>query len=386
MKILHTSDWHIGKKLMNKERLDEQREVLDEICEVCERNAVELVLLAGDVFDTFLPQAEAERLFYRTVRRLAGENRAVLIVSGNHDDGVRLAACAPLSEELGVYVVSDPSVPLSLASSRPVRPVESGAGYVVFENGTGERVYVNLLPYPNEARFKEEKSEETFCGKMTRWLNRGQSAYRGDMPSVLLSHIFVAGGSHSEGERDIDLGGARAVELDWLPDCDYIALGHLHKKQHFTRKNVWYCGAPLQYAFDESGAKKYVILLETDARKLISAREIPLTKGKQLVRLRAESVEEAVALLEENPDAHVEMTLLLEAPMSGEESRKLLSFKCLRSLLPQVKNAYGAREYVSRRGLDKNKLFEEYYYSVYNVSPPEELKTLFLELSGEVAE
>lgn len=384
MKILHTSDWHIGKKLMNRERLDEQREVLDEICALCEQNAVDLVLLAGDVFDTFLPQAEAEKLFYRTVRRLAGENRAVLVVSGNHDDGVRLAACAPLSEELGVYVVNTPATILPLTSTRPVRPVESGEGYVVFRNAADEKVYINLLPYPNEARFKEEKTEESFQEKMIRWLHRGQSAYRGDMPSILLSHIFVAGGTHSESERDIDLGGARAVDLDWLPDCDYIALGHLHKKQHFKYKNVWYCGSPLQYAFDEAGAKKCAILLETDTQKLLSVREIPLTKGKQLVRLKAESVENAAALLEQNPDAHVEMTLFLESPMSGEESRKLLSFKCLKSLLPQIKNACGTREFVSRRGLDKNKLFEEYYYSVYNVAPPTELKTLFLELSEGV--
>lgn len=383
MKILHTSDWHIGKKLMNRERLDEQREVLDEIIGICEQNAVELVLLAGDVFDTFLPQAEAEKLFYRTVRTLAGENRAVLIVSGNHDDGVRLSACAPLSEELGVYVVNNPSVPLSLDSSRPVRPIESGEGYVIFQNSAGEKVYINLLPYPNEARFKEEKTDETFRERMMRWLTRGQGAYKGGMPSILLSHIFVAGGAHSEGERDIDLGGARAVELDWLPDCDYIALGHLHKKQHFTKKNVWYSGSPLQYSFDEAGTQKGVILLETDGEKLLSAKEIPLTKGKRLLRLQADGVDEAAALLERNPDAHVEMTLFLEAPMSGEESRKLLSYKCLKSLLPQVKNAYGAREYVSRRELDKNRLFEEYYRSVYNAPPPEELKTLFLELSEE---
>lgn len=383
MKILHTSDWHIGKKLMNKERLDEQQEVLDEICGICENENADLVLIAGDVFDTFLPQAEAERLFYRAVRRLAGENRAVLIVSGNHDDGVRLSACAPLSEEVGVYVVSDPATPLPLHSSRPVRPVESGVGYVVFENACGEKVYVNVLPYPNEARFKEEKTDETFKEKMTRWLLRGQSGYKGDMPDILLSHIFVAGGAHSDGERDIDLGGARAVELNWLPDCSYIALGHLHKKQHFKKKNVWYCGSPLQYSFDEAGTQKCVVMLETGEGTEISAREIPLSKGKKLVRLQAESVEEGVALLEENPDVHVELTLFLNAPMSGEESRKLLSFKCLRSLLPQVKNAYGTQEYRTRRGLDKTKLFEEYYYSVYNAAPPEEIKTLFLELFGE---
>ncbi|MBP5242210.1 MAG: metallophosphoesterase, partial [Clostridia bacterium] len=90
------------------------------------KNDVELVLIAGDVFDTFLPQAEAESLFFRTVRRLAGENRAVLIISGNHDDGVRLAAATPLAEELGVYVVGNHTGALPLHSARPCPPRKIG--------------------------------------------------------------------------------------------------------------------------------------------------------------------------------------------------------------------------------------------------------------------
>ena len=82
MKILHTSDWHIGKRLINRERLDEQAEVLDEIVAVCDNEDVELVLIAGDVFDTYTPSAEAEKLFYQKIKRLAGDNRAVVLISG----------------------------------------------------------------------------------------------------------------------------------------------------------------------------------------------------------------------------------------------------------------------------------------------------------------
>ena len=90
MRILHTSDWHIGKRLMNRERLAEQEEVLDEIIQICDSERIELVLIAGDIFDTYTPSAEAEELFFRKVKKLAGESRAVLMISGNHDDGVRL--------------------------------------------------------------------------------------------------------------------------------------------------------------------------------------------------------------------------------------------------------------------------------------------------------
>ncbi len=385
MKILHTSDWHIGKKLMNRERLDEQQAVLDEITGIAEREGAELILVAGDVYDTFLPQAEAEDLFFRAVKKLAGKDRAVLVISGNHDDGVRLAASAPLGEELGVYIVGGHSAPLPVGGGRAVHIVRSGDGYAVFCNGRGEKVYVNILPYPTEARLKEEKTDESFEEKIRRWFARGQAAYEGDVPCILLSHLFVAGGISGEGERDIDLGGARAVQLSWLPDCDYIALGHLHKKQHFAAKNVWYSGSILQYSFDEAGAEKRVVLLETDEKKLLSAREIPLTAGKKLLRLTAESVEEGVRLLEENPDCHAELTLRLSAPLTSEESRALLSHKCLRSLVPCVETAGTVSLAARRRELTDSELFDEYYRSLYGKEADGGLKTLFLEILGEVS-
>lgn len=385
MKILHTSDWHIGKKLMNRERLDEQAAVLGEIGDICDREGVELVLVAGDVYDTFLPPAEAEELFFRAVKRLAGKDRAVFLISGNHDDPVRLAACAPLAGEAGIYVAGGNTPPLPVGGDRCVRVVAAGDGYAVFGNEKGERVYVNALPYPTEARLREEKTDERYGEKISRWIARGQSGYRGDMPCILLSHLFVAGGSASEGERDIDLGGARAVDLDALPDCDYIALGHLHKKQHFTKKNVWYSGSILQYSFDEAGTQKRVILLETDEKKLLTAKEIPLTQGKTLKRLSADGAAEGLRLLEENGDCHVELTLHLSSPLTSEETRALLSHKCLKSLIPAVETGAGTTFSARRRELTDGELFDEYYRSVYGKDADSELKTLFLQILGEVA-
>ena len=117
MKILHTSDWHIGKRLFSRERLDEQAEVLDEIAAICEEEKVELVLIAGDIFDTYTPGAEAEELFFKKVKNLAGKDRAVLIISGNHDDGVRLSAAAPLAEEQGIFIVGNSRKEFSLQTA-----------------------------------------------------------------------------------------------------------------------------------------------------------------------------------------------------------------------------------------------------------------------------
>ena len=203
MKILHTSDWHIGKRLAGRERLNEQRAVLDEIAAICERESVELVLVAGDVFDTFLPSAEAEGEFFRAVKKIAGENRCLLAISGNHDDYMRLTAAAALAEEQGIYLYGNAERIPRLYPRKRVRASEAGAHHIVFVNERGEEVFVNVLPYPNEARLKEDKApEESFSDKMRRWIEAGQRENARALPSVFLSHLFVAGGAVSESERE----------------------------------------------------------------------------------------------------------------------------------------------------------------------------------------
>ena len=378
MKILHTSDWHIGKRLMNRERLDEQAEVLDEIVEICERESVELVLIAGDIFDSYTPSADAENLFYSKVKKLAGKERAVLIISGNHDDGVRLSAVSPLSEEQGIYVVGNDRRPLRLGNTqRKNRPVATGKGYAVFENASGERAFVSFLPYPNEARFKEEKSDLPYVEQMQKWIDEGVRENREKLPSVFMAHIFVAGGLTSDGEREIDLGGARAIPVESLPDSDYIALGHLHKKQHMGKKHCYYSGSPLQYAFDES-ADKGVKVFDLTGKGVENLTEIPLAKGKKLIRLETCDVEGACGLLSQYPENLVEMKLILSKPLTSAESAMLAAHKNLVSLVAEV-HVEERLEFQSRKGMSDAELFDAFYKANYGTEPKAELKTLFLE-------
>ncbi len=381
MNILHTSDWHIGKRLMDRERLPEQIAALDAIAAVCEEKAVDLVLVAGDVFDTYLPSAEAEEVFFRTVKKLAGEKRAVVIVSGNHDDGVRLAASSPLAGEDGIYIFGNRPASFPVGGTRQVHAAEGGENYIVIQNGAGERVYINALPYPNEARFREEKFEGTFAEQMAGWIARGDENYRGDMPHILLSHLFVAGGRTSESERDIDLGGARAVPVSCLPAEGYVALGHLHKKQNIG-ENIRYSGSLLQYSFDEAPDKS-VTLLKTHGNEIAIAEEIPLNVGKKLVRLEAVGVDNALKLLPQYENCYIELTLHLTAPMSATETQALREAnEGLVSLITAVQTAECAAP-ASRSSLSAGELFEEYYRSQFGEAPPDALKTAFLTLLTE---
>ncbi len=385
MKILHTSDWHVGKRLMGRERLHEQAEVLDEIVRICEEEKIELVLLAGDVFDTYTPSSEAEELFFSKIKLVAGEHRAVLIISGNHDDGVRLSAVSPLSEEQGVYIVGNARTPIRIKeTARKTRPVRSGKGFVVFENENGEKAFVSTLPYPNEARFKEEKSDLSYLERMKKWIDEGESGNTEKLPSVFLAHIFVAGGAVSDSEREIDLGGARAVPVTALPQSDYIALGHLHKKQHMGSGNCYYSGSPLQYSFDES-ADKGVKVFDLSQNGVQNLRDIPLTKGKKLLRLEAESVDTADALLQNYPDNLVELKLILSAPLTAGDSARLTGNENLVSLVTEVRTE-AEIEFQSRKGLSDSALFDAYYKANYHGEPRAELKELFLSTLNELQE
>ena len=382
MNILHTSDWHIGKRLMDRERLPEQIAALDEIVRICDERDVDLVLVAGDVFDTYMPSADAEEVFFRAVKRIAGEKRAVVIVSGNHDDGVRLAASAPLAAEEGIYLFGGGCDAVPVGGDRAVKAVASGEGYAVIANARGEQVYINALPYPNEARLKEEKTDESYADKLRRWIARGEAGFSGNMPHILLSHLLVAGGKGSESERDIDLGGARAVPVSLFSAFDYVALGHLHKPQKLG-ENVRYSGSLLQYSFDEF-EKKQVILLHTQEKSL-EIEEIPLLSGRKLVRLEEENVERAAALLKQYPGAFIELTLRLSAPLTSQETQLLRAANDgLVSLIVRTR-AESSSPVIKRSSLSSKQLFEEYYRCVYGEDPASDLTQAFLELLEEEA-
>ena len=382
MRILHTSDWHIGKRLFDRERLPEQAQVLDEIAEICDQENVELVLVAGDVFDTFTPPAEAEELFYTKIKKIAGENRAVVIVSGNHDDSVRLSAAAPFAVDSGVYLFGNKPKKIPLGGERALHAVEAGDFYLILENGKGEKVYINALPYPNEASLKEEKTDEDYSARIARRIERGAEGYKSGIPYILLTHLFAIGGKVSESERDIDLGGARAVSPALFPENAYVAMGHLHRPQRIA-ENVYYSGSLLQYSFDEANTEKSVRILETEGGKIKTLKEVPLKSGKRLVRPECNGVEDALKLLRTYQEHFVELTLNLDAPLTSKETESLKeACSGLITIIPRVKTGE-VTPVIARSKLSDKELFVEYYRSKFGDEPKSELTEKFLSLLQE---
>ncbi|QQE80573.1 exonuclease SbcCD subunit D [Alicyclobacillus sp. SO9] len=311
MRILHTADWHFGKTLEGRNRIAEQAEFVDELITLCEKEAVDLVLMAGDVYQTVNPSAEAEALFYRALDGLsAGGARGVVVIAGNHDNAQRINAAGPLADKAGITLLGLPKDSVALTSQtatergvseleQRVERVDGGVGFVELKiPGCKESAVVAAVPYPSEGRLNEvlsetldeEQMQQSYNKRIGELFQELAGHFRDDTVNLLMSHLYVNGGIESESEVQIQIGGAYAVSPDVFPQAaHYVALGHLHRPQDVkgAKVPVRYSGSPLAYSFSEEGQKKSVTLIDALPGQPVSIREVSLQSGKPLVEWNA---------------------------------------------------------------------------------------------------
>jgi exonuclease SbcD len=276
MRLLHTSDWHIGRSLHGTDLLAEQESVLSGLAAVVAAESVDVVLVAGDVYDRAVPSADATGVLDRVLMRLVEAGAAVVLTPGNHDSARRLGFGAGLMARSGVHVRA--------ATSLLDEPV-------LLSDAHGD-IALYGLPYlePEVARHElglaEARSHEAvLTAAMDRV--RADLFLRPGARSVVLAHAFVGGGMPSDSERDICVGGVDLVPAAVFDGVDYVALGHLHRPQTLSDR-VRYSGSPLAYSFGEAGQDKQAWLVELDAEGLAGVRAVPLPAPRQLTLLRGE--------------------------------------------------------------------------------------------------
>lgn len=380
MKILHTSDLHIGKKLNGRSRLDEQKDVLNELCDIADGRSVDLVIIAGDVFDTSVPSAEAEETFFSFIKKISSPERAVVIISGNHDDWQRLCACRDLAAKSNVYVFGGSFAPPSGNASNCVYAEQTGVNYCIVKKGD-ERLYLGLLPYQSEQRLGEKKSEQPYEERMSEKIGECFAGNVNGLPQIFVGHLFMLGGSGTDGERQIELGGTRIISKTAIPEeCLYSALGHLHKRQIIDEKRrILYSGSILGYSFDEAGIEKSVTFFEISGGKLTNMQTVAFTKGKKLVNLKATELAAGEELLKKYEDCLAKLTLKLDHALSEKESKELLTEYPSLCELDLVAFSGERREKCNdRRKLSDEEAFTEYYKSRFDTEPPKELLQLYL--------
>jgi exonuclease SbcD len=280
MKILHTSDWHVGKTIRGESRLDEQRAVLGEITQVARDEQVDLVLVAGDLYESAAPAPAAEALVLRTLLDLHDTGAKLVVIAGNHDNAARFEAVRPLFGELGITVLGQ------------VVAAEHG-GVVEHTTAAGEPARLALLPFLSQryavraaqlmaADINENVGE--YAKQVRQILAALTAGFGTDAVNVVLAHCMVRGGRMGGGERD-----AQSFEDYWIDasafpaSATYVALGHLHLAQQMPGgPPIWYSGSPIQVDFGEAGAAKHVLLVEAAPGLPASIREVPLQAGATL--------------------------------------------------------------------------------------------------------
>jgi len=404
MKILHTSDWHLGKHLNNFYRHPEQQAVLQEICEIAEHEQVNVVIVAGDLFDTYNPPIESTELFYKTLKRLANNGkRAVIAIAGNHDSPDRIEAPDSLARECGILFAGYPNsviAPLELESGLKV--TESEEGFVCLKlPDIEESLRILLTPYANEFRLKtylgEENAEEELRVVLQRkWTDLAVRYCDKNGVNILLSHLLVMkkGGDLPEEPEDekpiLHVGGAQVIYTENIPSqIQYTALGHLHRKQAVdpNSASIIYPGSPISYSFSEANQKKFVIIADINPGEIAKIQEIELSKGKRLLKKRSGNIEEAVDWLKENQNTLVELTMATETYLTSEERKRLYAaHDGIISLIPDVQNMGDLGEN-TKKVIDLNKsmeaLFCDYFRHAKGQEPNESIMQLFKEVLSE---
>lgn len=365
MKILHTSDWHLGKRLEGRDRTEEQREILADISRIAEEKACKIVLVAGDVFDVSLPPAEAERLYYDALLSLSAGGRLVLVVSGNHDDPARVSCAARVLEAHNVLVCSPEGFP-EISALKHFQIASRTPRSLVLE-GYGERVTVTGLCYPFS--FAENSAERSYTDNLRALLDEDLTP-KGR--HILLTHLFAAGAKVSGDERAIEVGGARVADVSLFEGYDYVALGHIHRFQRV--KNGCYPGSIAQYSFDERQEKGVVVYDTLDN----TAEFVPLSAGRKLLRLSAEGVDLGIQALAAHAENFCELTLRLDRPLSFSENKLLKNFENLVSL--KIELSEKREEGKSYRALRPDQLFSAFWEQRYGKAPEEEVIAEFLDL------
>jgi exonuclease SbcD len=400
MRILHTADWHLGKRLDYYSRLDEQKAVLGEICQIAEEKDVDLIIIAGDLFDTYNPPNEATELLYKTLKKLATNGKVpVIALAGNHDSPDRVNVADVLARENGIIFIGHPT------DKVPLFEIEEGFNLQKSEIGFIELklpdydfpVRILHTAFANEVRLKEyfgeDKQSSLQESLAEKWRELAEKYCDEKGVNILATHLYMMkrGGERLEepdGEKPLNIGNADVVYSDAIPkQIQYTALGHLHRYQDVGNgRPVIYSSSLLRYSFSEAGQPKYVSIIDAEPARPVETSRIALESGKKLERRTFHNVGEAVNWLSNNQDCLVELTLETDEFLKAEERKRLYqAHDGIIYLIPKVKNAGSSTNGYAEINLsqDTKSLFRDYFKSKNDGQEPnDDLMDLFNEIQS----
>ncbi|EKO3429508.1 exonuclease SbcCD subunit D [Vibrio fluvialis] len=291
MKFLHTSDWHLGRQFHNVSLLEDQRYVLKQLIDYLKNNAVDAVIVAGDVYDRSVPPTVAIELLDEVVSSICTDlNIPMIMIPGNHDGARRLGFAAKQMKGAGLHIISDFEQMMT-----PVVLKSELAGDVAFYG----------MPYndPEQVRHHYQNSVTTH-DEAHQFLCECIKAQRDtSQRHVLISHCFVDGAMESDSERPLSIGGSDRVNHEHFADFDYVALGHLHQPQKKGEEHIRYSGSLMKYSFSEQHQKKGMTLVELNDAGFVAAEHIPLSAPHDMRIIEGE-LDQLLEQGKTDPSAH----------------------------------------------------------------------------------
>ena len=357
MRFLHTSDWHVGKSLRGRDRSDEHTAVLDEITAVARDRAVDVTIVAGDLFDSAAPTPEAERIVYRALLGLA-EVAPVVVVSGNHDNDRRLAAVEPL---LG----------LGRITTRAMLAKPDDGGVVPIEAADGTRAQIAMLPWVSQryiVRSAElmgsdpDEHAQEFAARLLGIVASLTTTFTDDTVNIIAGHAMVAGGVAGGGERLAHTIFEYCIPATGFPaNAHYVALGHLHRTQQLgAQPPVWYCGSPLQLDFGETEDRKAVLVVEATPTTPAAVDQVPLTAGRTLRKVTG-TMEQLQVLAGSTGDDYLRIVVREEARAGlADEVREMFGENAVDVMIERADEAELGIEARAHEGKTPQELFREY--------------------------
>lgn len=398
MRILHTGDWHLGKNLEDASRMHEQELFLNDFVDIVEKNKVDLVIIAGDVYDNSNPPARAEKMFYDTLKKLSknGE-RLILVIAGNHDNPERLVAAGPLAMEHGIIMSGTPKTVIQCGEYGQHKVINSGEGFIEVEINN-EKAVILTVSYPSEKRLNEvlygemdsdEDRVKTYGERIKSLFDSLEKNYRSDTINLVVSHLFAMGSEEGGSERSIQLGGSYIVNGSCFPkEAQYIALGHVHKPQIVpgTNKKARYSGSPLHYNKKEINITKKCFIIDVKANEECVVNEIELKVYKPIEVWKCESISDAIDKCEENKDRNcwVYLEVKCDRYIREDEIKKMKGIKKdILEIIPKLQSDEEDESAVTIQEKSFEEIFREFYKKERNIEADDEVVNLLLKLVSE---
>lgn len=394
MKILHTSDWHLGRV----DRLEEQSLFIEELINICDENNIDLIIIAGDIYDTFNPPIDAEKLFFYAVKKLSlNGKRPIIVIAGNHDSGNRISSPKPLASQFGIILNGNFNEVIEPFKAENFEIIKSGKNFFEICINNENAVFLTI-PYITEKSLNEvifndldeNEQQKTFSQKLKDIFLNLSKNFRKDTINIIVGHFFVIGGKETDSERKIQtIGGIYAVSPNIFPiETQYVALGHLHKTQKIKSDicDIYYSGSPIQYSKSEAMQKKAVLIVDIKPNSKCNVKKVFLTNYKPIEVWKCCNYADALDKCIKNCDKNcwVFLEINAEQPLMASQLKALYEYK------KDIVNISINFDNFDKKVIDTHDIektiedeFKDFYFNKKGVYPTDEILNLFLNILDE---